>query len=141
MLFYEKQTENLSTENIVSYWLEITFWLMCAIVGIVYSNAASVPLLGDMQCWLHSVTALPCFTCGMTAAWLNFWHFKWLEAAHYNLMVFIAAGFVLYRLYIVICSLAGKKKIRLKHPYYTLIVLATVWFLYGTIRMLVTGLS
>ena len=79
------------------------------------------------RCAFHEVTGLPCVTCGMTRAAIQFFHGHFLAALGWNPLVFVALGalsiFNIYafvvviarapRLRIVFGSQAGKKYARI----------------------------
>lgn len=89
-------------------------WLTVSLgtgAGLAAWLAAPMPA---PECIFHSLTGLPCFTCGATRAAIQFFHGHFGTSLLYNPLAFIAfCGVIVFDFYALTVLIAGTPRLRL----------------------------
>jgi hypothetical protein len=89
-------------------------WLAVSLASVALGAAWLAMALPWPQCPFHSVTGLPCVTCGATRSTIAFLHGDVLSALRWNPLVWAAlCGLVVFDLYAAIVLIGRKPRLRI----------------------------
>ena len=109
--------------------------LLLFFLGIPYIVLVDVFHIGFV-CIFHEITGLECPGCGITRCILSMLKGNFIEAFHYNMLIFVSLPFVVfYTIYVSYNYIRGNKyyKISNKLEYFLLVVV----ILFGIIRNII----
>lgn len=88
-------------------WLTVSLGTGC---GLAAWRAAQLPM---PQCVFHSLTGLPCVTCGATRAAIQFLHGHFSASVLFNPLAFLFfCGLIIFDLYALTVLIAGARRLR-----------------------------
>ena len=90
-------------------------WLSVSVVSVGMAAVWFAVGLPWPRCLFHDLTGLPCLTCGMTRAAIQFFHGHFLKALWWNPLVFIGlCGLSIFNIYAFAVLILRAPRLRIR---------------------------
>lgn len=92
-------------------------WLSVSIASLGLAAGWFALGLPWPRCAFHDLTGLPCVSCGMTRAGIQFFHGNFLTALQWNPLVFVAlCGLSIFNVYALAVLVTRARRLRISFP-------------------------